>query len=128
MAKPKPNESSMTSDVQSPSELTSSLPDDISRVATVISKVNLGGDDTGELNESNLAALFKEIESADGVLDGVEDKLDGLLGNLDALLAALEHNQEAKKGEGSGTIHPDIEENTLSKTADTSGDDGKPQK
>ncbi|GAW00912.1 hypothetical protein LENED_002471 [Lentinula edodes] len=54
-------------------------------------------DDNKDMSESDLAALFKQIDGANGVLNGVEDKLDGILNNLDTLLAVLEDAGERRK-------------------------------
>lgn len=39
---------------------------------------------------SNIAALLKQLDSADGVAQGVETKLDKILSNLEGLLEVLE--------------------------------------
>ena len=126
---PKRNGASTTkANDESTSGRTSYIPEDISRIAAVLSETNLGAEETEELSESNLAALFKQIEGADGVLDGVEDKLDGLLGNLDILLDALESrtgDQETKKTDVPEASSAALEGDALSESAATPGNDGK---
>jgi hypothetical protein len=39
---------------------------------------------------SNIAALLKQLDTADGVAQGVESRLDKLLSNLEGLLEGLE--------------------------------------
>ncbi|KAJ3770789.1 hypothetical protein FB446DRAFT_646381 [Lentinula raphanica] len=53
-----------------------------------------------ELSESDLAGLLKQIDGANGVLNGVEDRLDGILSNLDSLLAVLESAGTQSNGGG----------------------------
>lgn len=43
-----------------------------------------------ELGDAELLLLLRELEEADGVATGLEDKLDGLLEDLDGILAGLE--------------------------------------
>ncbi|KAK7464470.1 hypothetical protein VKT23_006640 [Stygiomarasmius scandens] len=73
-----------------------SIEQDISRLSAILS--GSGANSEEELDERSLAELFKQLEGATGLMNGVEDKLDNILGNLDGLLAALEDQkvQEAK--------------------------------
>lgn len=97
----------------------SSIHQDISHVADVLAQANLSSssnsDSTGSETE-DLALLLKQIDGANGVLNGVEDKLDGLLNDLDTLLAALESKEgggekESAASETSGAASS-VEEST----------------
>ncbi|KAJ3934738.1 MAG: hypothetical protein NXY57DRAFT_622929 [Lentinula lateritia] len=80
----------------------SSMHPDISHIVSVLTETHMdsNADDNKDMSESDLAALFKQIDGANGVLNGVEDKLDGILSNLDTLLAVLEDAGDQSSGEG----------------------------
>ncbi|KAF9065381.1 hypothetical protein BDP27DRAFT_57447 [Rhodocollybia butyracea] len=127
---PKPNGRNIA---QNASEL-SSTHQDILRLVNALSETHLPETDpeTAELSESDLAALFKQIDGANGALNGVEDKLDGVLSNLDSLLAALEAAEgqkdiEAKVNGTEGMTAADKSGNAPSFTEAAAKDD-KPEK
>ncbi|KAJ3809329.1 hypothetical protein EV368DRAFT_50174 [Lentinula lateritia] len=92
----------INNDLQNASGQLSSVHPDISHIVSVLTETHLdsNADDNKDMSESDLAALFKQIDGANGVLNGVEDKLDGILNNLDTLLAVLEDAGNQNSGEG----------------------------
>ncbi|KAG7099974.1 hypothetical protein E1B28_001767 [Marasmius oreades] len=70
---------------------------DIARFSSIISPEQ-STDPEQELSESNLNELLEQLQKAEGVMDGVEDKLNSVMGQLDSLLETLE-----KKGEEEDT-------------------------
>lgn len=77
---------------QSPHVLPNGIDADVAQVTKLLAQDSLNGDD-----EVNIAELFKRIENADGVAQGVESKLDDLLGTLDKLLQQLETKGDGDK-------------------------------
>ncbi|KAG9042136.1 hypothetical protein FS837_011250 [Tulasnella sp. UAMH 9824] len=63
------------------------------------------GDDEN-LSDDDVMELLRQLEEADGIASGLEDKLDGLLENLEGMLKGLERpqgndermNKEREKG------------------------------
>lgn len=51
-------------------------------------------------DETDIAELLRQIETAHGVAEGVETRLDGVIDNLDALLDSLE-SRAAQSAQGS---------------------------
>ncbi|KAJ3995496.1 hypothetical protein F5050DRAFT_296734 [Lentinula boryana] len=88
-SKPNGTPASITDDNTHTQSESSSVHQDIPLIANLLSETHLD-ESNRELTEFDLAGLLKQIDGANGVLNGVEDKLDGVLNNLDSLLAALE--------------------------------------
>jgi hypothetical protein len=70
-------------------------------VAALAALLSQGHVDESELSEQHLAELLRQLEQADGVARGVEDRLDGMLKNLDDLLEGMESGSQDGKQEGS---------------------------
>lgn len=51
-----------------------------------------------ELSERDLSQLLKELEAAESLADGVENKLDALLKNLEGMLDGLEGTEHKNEG------------------------------
>jgi hypothetical protein len=75
-----------TSDVP----VTTAMNADLSALAAALSSTDLSAEQEQELSTQDLAALLKQLERADGVARGVEDRLDGIISGLDALLGSLQ--------------------------------------
>ncbi|KAL0575014.1 hypothetical protein V5O48_006943 [Marasmius crinis-equi] len=75
-----------------------SIEEDIARISSIISPEH-NTEHEEEISASNLAELLKQLESANGAMDGVESKLDGVLGQLDSLLEALEKKDTTETSE-----------------------------
>ncbi|EGO05376.1 hypothetical protein SERLA73DRAFT_174502 [Serpula lacrymans var. lacrymans S7.3] len=65
-----------------------SLESDISRLTSLLLN------DTAIAEGSDLAELLAQLDSADGMANGVETRLDSVLEKLDTLLEALERNED----------------------------------
>ncbi|KAG9019119.1 hypothetical protein FRB90_006187 [Tulasnella sp. 427] len=52
--------------------------------------INGSGADDEDLGEEEIMELLRQMEEADGIASGLEDKLDGLLENLEGMLKGLE--------------------------------------
>ncbi|KAF5374964.1 hypothetical protein D9758_000500 [Tetrapyrgos nigripes] len=83
-----------------------SIEKDVSRLTALLSEPTFSDESLEELDERSLAELFKQLEGASGLMNGVEDKLDNILGNLDGLLAALEE-KNTEKGNAGGDLKTD---------------------
>jgi hypothetical protein len=86
--------------ISSNSDMTS-ISKDVSRLSALLSEPAFSDENLEDLDERSLAELFKQLEGASGLMNGVENKLDHILGNLDGLLAALE-KKNAQKGDADG--------------------------
>ena len=75
--KPSQNETSIVNDT--------TLQADLTFLSSLLSKE--GKDDNADVD---VAALLRQLETADGVAQGVENRIDGILGSLDALLDSLQ--------------------------------------
>ncbi|ETW86560.1 hypothetical protein HETIRDRAFT_99035 [Heterobasidion irregulare TC 32-1] len=58
---------------------------DLTFLSSLLSKE--GKDDNADVD---VVALLRQLETADGVAQGVESRIDGILGSLDALLDSLQ--------------------------------------
>ena len=57
--------------------------------------------------EADIAELLVQLESVDGMAQGVENRLDNILENLDGLLASLEsENGQASNHADKGDLNP----------------------
>ncbi|KAF9257096.1 hypothetical protein L218DRAFT_991196 [Marasmius fiardii PR-910] len=65
-----------------------SIDADIARISSILSPEH-NIDPEEELSEKNLAELFEQLQKAEGMMDGVENKLDDVMGQLDGLLEVL---------------------------------------
>lgn len=55
--------------------------------------INGSGADDENLSDEDVMELLRQLEEADGMASGLEDKLDGLLENLEGMLKGLEKPQ-----------------------------------
>ena len=72
-----------------------SLEAEISQLASLLESTESGSD-----SDAEVAGLLAQLESADGMAQGVESKLDGFLETLDNLVASLELDVEVEEGVG----------------------------
>lgn len=72
---------------------TSTLINQVEYLKEVVMTANIS-EDSDDLGE-NIAALIKQVDTANQVAEGVESKLDKLLENLEDILQGLEHSQTA---------------------------------
>ncbi|KAJ8084921.1 hypothetical protein AAF712_004521 [Marasmius tenuissimus] len=87
----KSTETKSQSEAQESNDLVS-IEKDLARVSSILSPEH-NSDPEEELSENNLVDLLKQLDSANGAMDGVENKLDNVLGQLDSLLKALEKEE-----------------------------------
>jgi hypothetical protein len=58
-------------------------------IAALAAALSASADADADLNPSEVAALLRQHERADGVAQGVKARLDGILSGLDGLLGSL---------------------------------------
>ncbi|EIN14233.1 hypothetical protein PUNSTDRAFT_129862 [Punctularia strigosozonata HHB-11173 SS5] len=63
---------------------------------TTLSALLSRGQDGAELSEQELVALLRQLEQANGVAQGVEDRLDNMLRGLDDMLAGMESGRASE--------------------------------
>ena len=83
----------------------SALASDIALLSAILSR---SADPT---DETDIAELLRQIDSAHGVAEGVETRLDGVIDNLDTLLDSLE-SHASQSPQGSTTESKPHEGNT----------------
>lgn len=72
---------------------------ELSRLELLIS--GSSGDEEN-LGDEEVMELLRQMEEADGLASGIEDKLDGLLENLEGMLKGLETPQTTDEKAGKG--------------------------
>ncbi|KAK7695194.1 hypothetical protein QCA50_002384 [Cerrena zonata] len=71
----------------------SNIPSDIALLSSILNR------STDPSDETDIAELLRQIETAHGVAEGVETRLDGVIDHLDALLDTLEtHSSQSTEG------------------------------
>lgn len=75
---------------------------DVAALASLLAATNGAADPDCELNNNDLAALLRQLDQANGIASGVENRLDGLIGALDELLGGLEPDEADTKEPAEG--------------------------
>jgi hypothetical protein len=81
------------------SPLPSTLNDSISSIAAAL---NASPDAENELSGEDLATLLRQLDDAEGVAGGVEDRLDAIISNLDTLLESIQGDSSTTGADASG--------------------------
>ncbi|KAJ3476203.1 hypothetical protein NLI96_g11316 [Meripilus lineatus] len=76
------------------------LETDISILASILSKSTASSD----AEDIDVAELLSQLETANGIAEGVESRLDGILQHLDGMLHSLESNPK----DAASTLTKDI--------------------